>query len=81
MKRFSLALLGVVGAFFILNPAQAADFRVIKWNISRACQIYDFSWGGRPIPPNYSVLTGRLPSFAAAVRAKDALARHGRCSI
>ena len=51
MKRFSLMLLGAVGAFFILSPAQAADFRVIQWNASRACQIYDFSWGFRPIPP------------------------------
>jgi hypothetical protein len=81
MNRFSPALLGAVGVFLILGPAQAADFRVIKWNITRACQIYDFSWGARPIPPNYRVLTGPLPSFTAALRAKDALARHGRCSI
>ena len=57
MKHFSLMLLGAVGAFFVLSPAQAADFRVIQWNITKACQIYDFGWGLRPIPPNYRVLT------------------------
>ena len=50
MKRFSLMLLGAVGAFFVLSPAEAADFRVIQWNATKVCQIYDFSWGFRPIP-------------------------------
>ena len=74
-------LLGAVGAFFVLSPAQAADFRVIQWNASRACQIYDFSWGFRPIPPNYKVLTKSLPSYSAALSAKNALARRARCSV
>ena len=56
-------------------------FRVIQWDFTRICQIYDFGWGGRPIPSNYRVLTPPLPSFRAAVRAKSQLARHGRCSI
>jgi hypothetical protein len=81
MKRFSLMLLGAVGAFFVLSPARAADFRVIQWNASRACQIYDFSWGFRPIPPDYRVLTKSLPSYSAALSAKNALARRARCSV
>jgi len=81
MKHSSLLLLGAVGAFFVLSPAQAADFRVIKWNITKVCQIYDFGWGLRPIPANYRVLTGSLPTMGAALKAKDGLARRGRCSI
>lgn len=80
MKRFSLMLLGAVGAFYVLSPAQAADFRVVQWNLTKICQIYDFSWGFRPIPPNYRVLTRPLPTFAAAAAAKNSLARRGRCS-
>jgi hypothetical protein len=80
MKRFSLILLGAVGAFFVLSPAQAADFRVIQWNATRVCQIYDFGWGFRPIPPNYRVLTKALPTYTAALSAKNALARRARCS-
>jgi len=82
MKHLTLVLLGAVAAFVVTGPVQAASsFRVIQWNISKACQIYDFGWGGRPIPPNYRVLTPGLPTFAAALRAKDNLARRGRCSI
>jgi hypothetical protein len=81
MKHFSLLLLGAVGAFFVISPAQAADFRVIQWHLTRVCQIYDFGWGLRPIPPDYRVLTGRLPTFGAALKAKDGLARRGRCSV
>jgi hypothetical protein len=81
MKRFSLVLLGAVGAFFVLSPAQAADYRVIKWNITKACQIYDFSWGFRPIPGDYKVLTKPLPTFDAALKAKAGLAKKAQCSV
>ena len=81
MRHLSLLLLGAVGAFFVISPAQAADFRVIKWDITKVCQIYDFGWGLRPIPANYRVLTGSLPTMGAALKAKDGLARKGRCSI
>jgi hypothetical protein len=81
MKHWHLGLLAAT-TFFITGSAQAApDFRVIRWDFTRICQIYDFGWGGHPIPSNYRVLTPPLPSFRAAVRAKGQLARHGRCSI
>jgi len=80
MKRFSLVLLGAVGAFFVLTPAQAADFRVIKWNVTKICQIYDFGWGWRPIPGDYKVLTKSLPTFNAALKAKAGLAKKKKCS-
>jgi hypothetical protein len=38
MKRFSLALLGAVGAFFVLTPAQAADYRVIQYNDTKSAR-------------------------------------------
>ena len=82
MKHWHLGLLAAVAALFVTSSAQAApDYRVIQWDFTRICQIYDFGWGGRPIPSNYRVLTPPLPSFRAAVRAKGSLARHGRCSI
>ena len=77
MKHWHLGLLAAVAAFFVTSSAQAApDFRVIRWDFTRICQIYDFGWRGRPIPSNYRVLTPSLPSFRAAVRAKGQLARH-----
>jgi hypothetical protein len=76
MKHWHLGLLAAATAFFVTSPAQAApDFRVIRWDFTRICQIYDFGWGGRPIPSNYRVMTPPLPNFRAAVRAKGSLAR------
>jgi len=72
-----LAAAGLLAA----SPADAAAYRVIRWDITKICQIYDFGFGGRPIPANYRVLTRALPTFGAALRAKDRLWRQGRCSI
>jgi hypothetical protein len=66
---------------FLGSSANAASYRVIQWDITRICQIYDFGFGGGPIPHNYRVLTGPLRTYGAALRAKDALARRGRCSL
>ena len=69
MKRFRLALLGAVGAFFVLTPAQASDYRVIQWNDTRICQVYDMTWQIKPITSNYKVLTeNSLPTFASRGR-------------
>lgn len=74
------AVAGLAGLFFA-SPASAASYRVIQWNITKICQIYDFGFGGGPIPHNYRVLTGPLRTYGAALRAKDSLARRGRCSL
>lgn len=79
------AVLGLTGLFstgFSATSANAAsDYRVIKWSVTGICQIYDFGWGGRPIPPDYRILTRSLPTFGAALGAKDRLARRGRCTL
>jgi hypothetical protein len=73
-----LAMIGL----FAASPAKAEpDFRVIQWDITRICQIYDFGFGGRPIPSNYHTLTPPLATFTAALHAKQALSHHGQCLI
>ena len=82
MKRFSLMLLGAVGAFFVLTPAQASDYRVIQWDTTGICQVYDMSWKIKPFPSNYKVLTKKpLPTYAAAVDAKSKIAKKANCLI
>ena len=82
MRPWHIGLLATTAAFFVTSSAQAApDYCVIRWDFTGICQVYDFGWGGRPIPSNYRILTPPLPNFRAAVRAKGGLARHGRCSI
>lgn len=80
-RSFTLcAAAGLVGLFFV-GSASAMDFRVIHWNATGICQIYDFSWGGPPLPSNYHIVTPPLRSFTAALKAKDRLMRRGVCSI
>jgi hypothetical protein len=62
------------------SPAQAA-YRVIKWDITNICQIWDFGLSGQPIPPTYRVMTPPLPTFNAALHAKNRLWHAGQCLL
>jgi hypothetical protein len=80
MKRFSLALLGAVGAFFVFTPAQAADYRVVQYNDTKICQVVDMAGPFKPISSNYTVLTKKsLPTFDAAVKEKAAVSAKAKC--
>jgi hypothetical protein len=82
MKRLGLLLIGAATAFVLTSTAQAEPrFRVIQWSITGLCQIYDFGWGGRPIPSDYRTLTPPLPTFGAAVQAKQYLRSRGQCLL
>ena len=70
-----------MGAFFVLSPAQAANYHVIQWNVTKYCQVYNMDWG-KPIPANYTVLTKKpLPTWDAAHKAKTAIAQKAGCSF
>jgi len=82
MKRFSLALLGTVGAFFILTPAQAADYRVVQYNDTKICQVVDMAGPFKPISSKYTVLTKKsLPSFADAMKARADVGAKAKCIL
>ncbi|CAL8971400.1 hypothetical protein RHODGE_RHODGE_04145 [Rhodoplanes serenus] len=81
MTRWSLPIAAatLLAAVAVAEPAHAA-YRVIKWSTG-ICQVWNFGLPTRPFPYDYRVLTGPLPSFAAATRAKTRLFRAGRCLI
>jgi hypothetical protein len=82
MKRLALVLACAAAAFVISGSAQAAPrYRVIQWDISHMCQVYDFGWGGRPIPSDYHILTPPMRSLGAALQAREALWHRGACLI
>ncbi len=75
------AAAGLVAAGLIAaSPAQAA-YGVIKWDITNICQVWNFGLSGRPIPPTYRNMTPPLPTFEAALRAKDRLWHAGQCLL
>ncbi|MDC7789344.1 hypothetical protein PQJ75_20075 [Rhodoplanes sp. TEM] len=69
----------LLAGLIVAEPAHAA-YRVIRWSTG-ICQVWDYSLPTRPFPYDYRVLTGPLPSFGAATRAKTRLWRAGRCLI
>lgn len=77
---FCAAAILIATGLLATNPAQA-QFRVIRWNATGICQIYDFGWGGPPIPYDYHMMTPPLPNFAVALDAKAWLWHRGHCSI
>ena len=82
MKRLSLALLGAVGAFFVLTPAQAADYRVVQYNDTKICQVVDMAGPFKPISAKYTVLTKKsLPSFADAMKARADVGAKAKCIL
>ena len=81
-RSFTLcAAAGLASLFFVSSASAKPDYRVILWNASGICQIYDFSWGGPPLPSDFHIVTRRLPSFTAALNAKAGLVRRGHCSL
>jgi len=82
MKRFSLVLLGAVGAFLVLTPAQAADYRVIQYNDTKICQVVDMAGLFKPIRTNYTVLTKKsIPTFDAAMKARADVSKKAKCTF
>lgn len=65
-------------ALIATTPAQAAPYKVVKWDLTRMCQIYDFGTG-KPMLSDYKVLTKPLSSFSAASSAEKHLWRKGKC--
>ena len=75
MKHLGLLLFCAATTFVVTGSAQAApNYRVIQWDISRMCQIYDF-------PSNYRILTPPMANFGTALRAKEILRQRGACLI
>ena len=83
MRRIS-ALCAAAGIAFTAlaatSPAEAA-FRVIRWDNTGFCQVWDYGIPTRPWPYNYTVVTHRLPSFGYALAVKDVMLRRHHCAF
>jgi hypothetical protein len=73
------AAAGLVAAGFVATTPAEASYKVIKWEGNNLCQIWDYSLPTRPFPADYHVMTKSLPSFDAALGAKERLRKNGHC--
>ena len=80
VTAFSAAAGIALSAFAATAPAEAA-FHLIRWEGTGACQIWDESVPGKPIPSNYKTVSKPVPTFAAALAMKDGMLKKGACNI
>lgn len=78
-RTVTLLAATLLAGLVMAEPAHAA-YRVIRWSTG-ICQVWNYSLPTRPFPYDYRAITGPLPSFWAASRAKTRLWRAGRCLI
>ncbi|MGH6679395.1 MAG: hypothetical protein ACREDL_10825 [Bradyrhizobium sp.] len=83
MHRFTLASAAVLAlsAAAVVNPVQAAPYHLLHWDNTGVCQVWDEGWTIKPIrwPSNYEVVSKSVPSFSAALAAKQKLLKRGKC--
>ena len=67
----------VAATSFVASPADAAPYRVIRWEGTRICQVWDYGvskpWGA------YKVMSKKKKTFAAALRTENRLVRKRKC--
>ena len=80
VTALSAAAAIALSTFAATAPAEAA-FHLIRWDGSGACQIWDASIPGKPIPSTYKTVSKPVPTFAAALAVKDGMLKKGACKI
>jgi len=84
MRRISLtcAAAGLIAtALAAASPAKADPYRVIRWDGTGFCQVWDEGIPTRPRPSDYRVMTKPVHSFATALAVKDHMLRHHHCNF
>ena len=79
-RKLSLAAAaGLLAASFAAAPADASPYRVIRWDVTGFCQVWDFGFGPKPWPANYKVVSKRKATLAAALSTQEKLWHKGVC--
>jgi hypothetical protein len=78
-KLLLAAAAAVMATAVFAAPANAQAFRVIRWDATHVCQIWDFSLPTRPWPGDYTIVSKRKATFGAALAAQHRLWRRGVC--
>jgi len=70
-KMVLFAAAGLAAATVLATSPADASYRVIRWNVTGVCQIWDYGMPTRPFPLNYEIMTHAQKTFAAALRLKE----------
>ena len=71
----------VISTLAVVSPAQAGYY-LIRWDNTGVCQVWSESFQMKPPrwPSDYKVVSKPVPTFTAAMDAKEKLRQHGNCT-
>ena len=78
-KLMLAAAAGLLAASFAAAPADASPYRVIRWDVTGFCQVWDFGFGPTPWPGNFQIVSKRKATLEAALWAQEKLWHKGVC--
>ena len=84
MRRVALlcaAATIAVSALAAASPANAFPFKLIRWNDSGFCQIWDDGIPTAPWPYNYTIVSEPMATFNDAFVYKTGMLRAGACAF
>jgi hypothetical protein len=83
MRRFSIlcAALGLAATGLVATSPAQASFKVIRWDGTGVCQIWDNAVPTKPFPTDYKVVSHPVPTFMDALATKDKLFHAARCTL
>jgi len=83
MRRLSIACaaVGLAATALVATSPAEASFKVIRWDVTGVCQIWDNAIPNKPFPSDYKTVSRSVPSFIDALAAKDRLFRAAKCTL
>jgi hypothetical protein len=83
MRRFPIACaaLGLAATALIATSPAQASFKVIRWDTTGVCQIWDNASTIKPWGTDYKAVTRSVATFTDALAAKDKVFAAAKCSI
>jgi hypothetical protein len=81
MRRLFLACaaLGLASSAVMVGPAQAAPYHIIRWS-GGSCSVWDEFFPAPGWPTNYSIISGKLPTWEVALDTKARLVQQQLCA-
>ena len=83
MRRFSIACaaLGLAATALIATSPAQASYKVIRWDTTGVCQIWDNAATIKPFGTDYNTVTRPVATFTDALAAKNKVFAAAKCSI
>jgi hypothetical protein len=83
MRRFSTvcAVLGLAATAFVATSPAQASYKVIRWDTTGVCEIWDNAFSTKPFASDYKTVTRSVPTFTDALAAKDRVFHAAKCTI